>query len=297
MNKFLESFPFISKRRSILIVTLLLSLVILGIYARVYWIYKYTSTPDYWNLLTQDFLTVLVALAAAIAGTFLIRQFVVDEKPRMIWLWFTLGWWSWLLGELASSGYDIFKIAYGDLSVFDIFWTLGYLCFGLALYLQFRHIYRASKEFKPAYYLLMVIFALLVTLGFTQLALKAGLGEGKIWFATYLAIFYPVCDFFFGLAALWLSFLFGRGSWGRPWWALIVFAVADGLNTFLWIGGNNLLATSAASLLDWISSVIYVGGYQVAMLGFLSILLYYLNLSHPKSPVIDPIPAGTISHG
>ena len=38
----------------------------------------------------------------------------------------------------------------------------------------------------------MVGAVLLVTLGFNQLALHPqGLGEGKTWFATYLAIFYP----------------------------------------------------------------------------------------------------------
>jgi len=288
MNKFLESIPLFHQRRSTQVILLAVSLVILGVFA---WMYHYPPLQDYWNTLVLDLLTILVALAATLSGTLLIRQFEPGEKPRLIWFWFTLGWWSWLLGELSTAGYDIFKIAYGDLSIFDIFWTLGYLCFGLALYFQFRHIYGTSKEFKPVYYLLMVVFAFLVTLGLTQLALKAGLGEGKIWFATYLAIFYPVCDFFIGLSALWLSFLFGRGSWGRPWWALIVFAVADGVNIFLWIGGDKLLAANTASLLDWISSVIYLGGYQVAMFGFVSILLYYMNISHPQNLDNRQIPA------
>jgi hypothetical protein len=288
MNKFLESIPLFHQRRSTQIVALVISLVILGVYA---WMYHYPPLPDYWNTLVLDFLTILAALAAVFAAILLVRQFGSDEKPRLIWFWFSLGWFSWLLGELSTAGYDIFKIAYGDLSVFDIFWTLGYFCFGLALYLQFRHIYGSSKEFKPAYYILMVIFALLVTLGLTQLALHGGLGQHQSWFSVYLAIFYPVCDFFIGLAALWLGLLFGRGSWGRPWWALIVFAVADGVNIFLWIGGNKLLAANTASLLDWFSSVIYVGGYQVAMFGFLSILLYYLNVSRQATPDAHPIPA------
>jgi hypothetical protein len=137
----------------------------------------------------------------------------------------------------------------------------------------------------------MVIFVLLVTLGLTQWALHAGLGQDQSWFSVYLAIFYPVCDFFIGLAALWLSLLFGRGSWGRPWWALIFFAVADGVNIYLWIGGNKLLSANTASLLGWFSGVIYVGGYLVAMFGFLSILLYYLNQSRPASPDAHPLPA------
>jgi len=151
MNKFLESIPLFHQRRSTQIVALVISLVILGVYA---WMYHYPPLPDYWNTLVLDFLTILAALAAVFAAILLVRQFGSDEKPRLIWFWFSLGWFSWLLGELSTAGYDIFKIAYGDLSVFDIFWTLGYFCFGLALYLQFRHIYGSSKEFKPAYYIL-----------------------------------------------------------------------------------------------------------------------------------------------
>jgi hypothetical protein len=288
MNKFLESIPLFHRRRSIQVVALVVSLVILGVFA---WMYHNPPLPDYWNTLVLDFLTILAALTTVFTGTLLVRQFGPDEKPRLIWFWFCLGWVCWLLGELSSAGYDIFKIAYGDLSVFDIFWTLGYFCFGLALYFQFRHIYGSNKEFKPVYYILMLIFVLLVTLGLTQWALHAGLGQDQSWFSVYLAIFYPVCDFFIGLAALWLSLLFGRGSWGRPWWALIVFAVADGVNIFLWIGGDRLLAANTASLLDWFSSVIYIGGYQVALFGFLSILLYYLNISQKESPDAHPLPA------
>jgi hypothetical protein len=288
MNKFLENIPLFHQRRSTQLVALAVSLVILAVFA---WMYHFTPLPDYWNTLVLDILTILAALSTVLAGIMLIRQFGSDEKPRLIWLWFSLGWLSWLLGEITGIGYDIFKIAYGDLSVTDIFWTLGYLCFGLALYFQFRHVYGANKAFKPINFILMVVVALLVTLGLTLLALHAGLGKDQSWFSVYLAIFYPVCDFFIGLGALWLSFLFGRGSWGRPWWALIVFAVADGVNIFLWIGGDKLLAANTATLLDWFSSVIYVGGYQVAMFGFLSILLYYLNLPRPKAPKNAPIPA------
>ena len=68
------------------------------------------------------------------------------------------------------------------------------------------------------YYVLVIAVVLLATLGLTQWALAAGLGEGMSWFALYLAVFYPVCDLVVGLAALWLAFLFGRGAWGRPWW-------------------------------------------------------------------------------
>jgi hypothetical protein len=270
------------RNRSTQIILLAVSLIIIGLYT---WLYHYEPLPEYWNLLALDLLTALLAIAAAVTGTLLLRQFETGDKPRLVWIWFTLGWWSWVLGELVGTGYDIFNSAYGDLSVFDIFWTLGYFCFGLALYFQFRHIYGPGKKFKLINYLLMAAITFLVTLGLTQLALQAGLGQDQSWFSVYLAIFYPVCDFFIGLAALWLSVLFGRGMWGRPWWALIVFAVADGLNIFLWIGGDKLLGESTSTILDLISSILYNAGYVAAMFGLLSILLYYLTISQPKTPV------------
>ncbi len=283
-----ESIQLLHRRKSALIRALVVSLTFLILYA---WLYKDTPLPDYWNTLAVDFLNILAALAAALSGTLLIRQFQPDEKPHLIWLCFILGWWSWLLGEIASTGYDLLKITAGDISVYDLFWTLGYLCFGLALYFQYRHIYGSRKESEPGYFLLVVALTLLVTLGFTQIALWTGLGQGKSWFATYLVVFYPVCDVFIGIAALWLSFLFGRGSWGRPWWALVVFAAADSVDTFQWIGGNKLITDNVANFLNWTSGVVYAGGYLVAMLGFLSILLYHLSFSRPKSPDAGQIPA------
>jgi hypothetical protein len=118
-----------------------------------------------------------------------------------------------------------------------------------------------------------VVVALLASLGFTLWARNAGLGEDMSWFALYLAVFYPVCDIVEGVCAIWLAFVFGRGNWGRPWWALIVFAFADAINIFLWIGGYNILPEKWTNFLDPLSSTIYNGGYLVVMLGFLVILL------------------------
>ena len=273
------SLNFGRKNSSALIYILILSLVLLGIYASVYW---YEPLPDYWNTLLLDALTILPATAAAVTGMLLLNQFEPGEKPRTIWLWFTLGWWCWVLGEISATVYDVFRIPYGDLSVFDIFWVLGYLAFGLSLFYQYRRIFDLEKKYRAAYYSILVVVILLISLGLTQLALRVGLGEDISWFALYLAVFYPVCDLVIGLAALWLAFLFGRGNWGRPWWGLIAFAVADAINIFLWIGGDKLLSESAQKISDWVSSVVYIAGYLVVMFGFLSILFLNFWTAHPK---------------
>jgi hypothetical protein len=65
---------------------------------------------------------------------------------------------------------------------------------------------------------------------------------------------------------------------------LIVFAIADGITLFLWIGGDRIIPEKLANFLDPLSSTIYNGGYVIAMLGFLSILI--LNF-WSASPVGD----------
>jgi hypothetical protein len=237
----------------------------------VFWNW-WAPEQDYWPQLVGDCITILPAVGAAVAGTLLLREFSREERPWSIWLWFALGWWAWVGGEVCGLGYDLFKIPYGDLSVYDIFWTIGYLCFGLSLLSQYRNIYSFKKRSSMFFGLGGAAFVLLLTFIFTQWARIAGLGEGMSWFALYLAVFYPVCDLVVGVTALWLAFLFGRGTWGRPWWGLIVFAIADGINIFLWIGGDKFIPENVANFLDPLSGTIYNVGYVVAMLGFLLIL-------------------------
>ncbi len=262
---------------------MIISLVLLGLAA--YWNW-YAPDLDYWPQLVADGLTIIPAIGAAIAATFLLRQFNADDKPRRIWFWFAAGWWSWVLGEICGMVYDILQAPYGEISYYDIFWTVGYFCFGLALFFQYRNIYSTERKNATVSYLVAVVIILLITLGFTQWALYAGLGEGISWFALYLAVFYPVCDLAVGLMALWLVFLFGGGAWGRPWWGLIIFAIADAINIFLWIGGERLIPENMAGFLDPLSSTIYNAGYLVVMLGFLFIIMLNFWPALPKSTEI-----------
>jgi hypothetical protein len=265
--------PITDKKPSwILTIAIVLSVIILTVLT---WVYHYEPLSEVfspqWNLLAIDFLILIPALAAAILGIILTCHFKPGEQPFLIWLIFTLGWWAWVAGEVSGIIHDIwlYDVPYPELTIIDLFWTLGYLCFILSLFLQYRLIYGRGKKIGIVYYIAIIGITLLLTLGFTQWALKAGLGEDISWFALYLAIFYPVCDVVAGIAALWLSFLFGRGLWGRPWWGLIAFAIADSINIFTWIGGDRLLSEKAYITLDLIASIAYTAGYIIVAIGFL----------------------------
>jgi hypothetical protein len=225
----------------------------------------------YWNEKLYDTLILIPAVAAALFGTLLTRQFTRDEPPHRIWLVFTLGWWWWVAGELSGFVYDeIYPVEYPELTFIDLCWLMGYFFFGLALYYQFRLIYSAKKKRRSVLYLIWIGIALAVTFGLTRLAVTAGLGEGISWLALYIAVLYPVCDLTEGGAAVWLSLLFGRGVWGRPWRGLIAFAVADSINIYFWIGGGDRMSEQAAILLDTFSNTIYVLGYIFVAIAFLA---------------------------
>ncbi len=276
------------KNFRIFIYLLVASVVLLGMGA--YWNFFWPDV-EYWPYLVGDILTIIPAIGVGLAALFLLRQFEPGEKPRAVWFWLTLAWWAWILGELTGLVYDIFKLPYPDIAVYDLFWTAGYIFFLLSLFFQFRNIYFSQSKALSLTFVIVVVVILLATFGLTQWAVSAGLGEGLSWFALYLAVFYPVCDVVIGVIALWLAFLFGRGAWGRPWWGLIVFAIADVINIFLWIGGEQRLADTTTTFLYSLSNTIYNAGYLTAMLGFFFILL--LNFWSPM-PQVDKEPGQAV---
>jgi len=247
-------------------------LVMLAVFGWVYYFEPLTPVSDYWNDKVGDILTLIPALAAAVLGMQLTRQFTPDEPPHRIWLTFTIGWWCWVGGELLGFVYDHFywTTDYPELTLIDLAWSLGYVFFGLSLYYQFRLIYSWKSGRKSLYYLLFVFLALAVAAGLYQWARAAGLGEGYSWFPLYLAVLYPVFDVFEGGAALWLFFLFGRGYLGRPWWGLIAFAIADSINIYSWMGGFDNTPDNIYLALDLVSALMYLAGYMITALAFFS---------------------------
>ena len=242
----------------------------------------------FWNDKIIDTLILTPAVGAAIAGTLVIRQFEKGETPYRIWQAFAIGLWFWVAGEISGMIYDViyWDVTYPDFRLVDIFWLLGYFFLGLSLYYQLRLVYGAQNRKGRRLYLGLVALALLVTAGLTNFAAKAGLGVGSAWIILFISVLYPIFDLTEGAIAIWLSFLFGRGQWSRPWWGLILFALADSVNTFYWLGGYDFIPVMAQSSLDVISLVAYPASYMVAGLALLSnyfILRYGENSGLLKS--------------
>ncbi len=226
----------------------------------------------YWNDNLIDILILIPAVGAAVAGTLLTRQFEKGETPYHIWQAFTIGLWFWVAGEIGGMVNDAlyWDTIYPDFSLVDMFWLSGYFFLGLSLYYQLGLVYGAKSRSRRRIYLGLVAIALLVTAGLTHLAIKTGLGEGYAWIILFVTVLYPVFDLTEGATAIWISFLFGRGQWSRPWWGLILFALADSVNTFYWLGGYDFIPVAAQTLLNFISVFAYSASYMVAGLALLS---------------------------
>lgn len=226
----------------------------------------------YWNDKLIDILILIPAVGAAIAGTLLTRQFEKGETPYYIWQAFTIGLWLWVAGEISGTIYDTlyWDITYPDFRVVDLFWLLGYSFLGLSLYYQLRLVYGAKNTSRRRLYLGLVALALLITAGLTNIAEKAGLGAGSAWIILFISVLYPVFDLTEGAIAIWLSLLFGRGQWSRPWWGLILFALADSVNTFYWLGGYDFIPVMMQNTLNLMALIAYPASYMVAGLALLS---------------------------
>jgi hypothetical protein len=249
------------------------SLILLSV---ILWAYFYQPLSEalspFWNDKLIDILVLIPAIGSAVAGALLMGQFDKREIPYHIWQAFTFGLWCWVAGEIAGMVIDAiyWDGTYPDFSLVDVFWLLGYFFLGLSLYYQLRLVYGAKTRSRRRFYLGFVALALLVTAGLTIWAERSGLGEGYRWIILFVTVLYPVLDATEGTAAIWLSLLFGRGQWVRPWWGLVLFALADSIGTFYWLGGYELIPVAAQTALNFISVAAYPASYMMAGLALLS---------------------------
>ena len=225
----------------------------------------------YWNDKLIDVFVLTPAVIAAVAGTLLTSQFEKGEIPYHIWQAFTIGLWFWVAGEIGGAINDAlyWDSTYPEFGLVDLFWLMGYFFLGLSLYYQLRLVYGGNKG-RRRLYLGIVALALMVAAGLATLAAKSGLGQGFAWIILFITMLYPVFDLTEGATAIWLSFLFRRGQWSRPWWGLILFALADSIDTFYWLGGYGTIPVAAQNILNFISMVAYPASYMVAALALLS---------------------------
>jgi hypothetical protein len=270
--------------RRIFMIGMIIALVMMVFYiyldqAGYFSIFWMRPLPAPWNDNVIYCLIILAAIPASGLGFLLSRQFKPEEPQRQIWAFFAWGWACWVLGEISSFIYSQIYATLPDITLSDLFWTAGYIFFGLSLYFQYALVYvrwsidvRKKKKHLNSFFL-VIMHALVFSLILTILLRQAGFDQEAVWFSTYLNIFYPICDLAAGAMALWFSYLFRRGILGRPWLGLLAFAVSDGISSWYWLGGYKLLTPDADSWLSLFTDILYISGYLITALACLSIFL------------------------
>ncbi len=272
MNNSNRSNPFGISPKHVLWFGYALSLVLLGMLVWLYYAELQNESATFWSNKFVNYIILVPAFGAAIAGTLLTRQFEKGESPHRIWLAFSIGIWFWVAGELSGLTYDALGVEAlsPDFHLVDVLWLLGYFFLGLSLYYQILLVYGIRSKKSIFLFLGTIAAAFLLTIVLTNLTIKAGGGEENSWAFLFVTILYPVLDLIEAATAIWLSLLFRRGQWSRPWWGLILFALTDSIDAFYWIGGYDLIPIMAQSMLDFISLVTYPASYMVAGLALLS---------------------------
>jgi hypothetical protein len=211
------------------------------------------------------------AIGAATIATMVTLQFTKGELPYRTWMAFSIGMWSWVLGELSLLDEELFS-SYAISPYFqlvDVFWLLGYFFLGLSLYSQLLAVFGVRQRRSIYLYAFMVAAAIFIAALLTMVVRNKN-PQGDSWLFLFVTLLYPVLDVLAGGTAIWLSLLFGRGQWSRPWWGLILFAITDGIDAFYWSGGYELTPVFVQQTLDFVSLIIYPASYMVAGLTMLA---------------------------
>lgn len=175
------------------------------------------NNPGFQYLLSNGLPPILAFAAFALGTAGLIRN-GVSTKNRLstIWLGYTFGVLLWLLGE---STWAVYALGYSNPNPFpslaDVFWLAGYIPLLCAMTMQswpFREFFSSRK-------MLTVMSTTIVLAGIILAALipatyASGLGQDLVSIAVSLA--YPLLDVALLVVALPVMFLFGRGTFWRP---------------------------------------------------------------------------------
>ena len=271
----------------------LTAFALLAVLSWQYFVALQNDIDAFWDGQFFNYITLVPALGAALAGSLVTRQFTKGERPYRIWMAFSLGMRFWFVGEISVIVFDFFPsgIVSPDFQLVDVFWLLGYFSLGLSLTLQLFSAYGVQQRRGLYIYAGMVVFAVLLASLLTEIVRK---GESEdSWSFLFVTLLYPVLDVLAGGTAIWLSLLFGRGRWSRPWWGLILFAITDAIDAFYWSGGYDLVSAAAQNTLDFISLVTYPASYMTAGLALLA--NYFILRYGMDSGLLKPVKKGGLA--
>ena len=247
---------------SLMILLLAMALVVISYIV----IYQLAPLPEPWSDLYLVYSIVVAAFAAAALSTRVWLSFRVQDAPRLVWKYFSLGWWMWALAELVWGIYYLFDPEVPDISLADPLWIVGLVFFGLAFIYQFRLVVSPSRQTEKGWILVAAVITLGLSLAGTWLLIHFGPDSELGWAEAFMSIFYAATDLVMMAAALKLARIFGRGLWGQAWLGLLAFVISDTLYSWSVFSGAYAYSVSSGNLLTLVVDVLYLLAYLLIAL-------------------------------
>lgn len=248
-------------------------------------VYQLSPFPEPWSDLFLVYAIVGAAFTAAIFSTLVWCSFRVDDKPRQVWKYFSLGWWLWAFAELIWAIYYLFDPEVPAVSLADPFWVIAYFLFGAAFLSQFRLVSTLSPQKRMVWTVLGSSIAIALSLVCTFLLRSFSRESELSWGGSFLSVFYAIADLGIMVAAVRLGRIFRRGLWGQAWLGLLAFAVSDALYSWAVITGAYSFSLETGNMLTLVIDTTYLLAY---MLIVVACHLHYLLVRF--GPTMQPLP-------
>jgi len=181
------------------------------------------------------------AAAASVTSFLALKRYAGhNPKPQFsaAWISFSAGIILWFLGELIWAIYVLYLIMEPFPSFADVFYLGGYVFLYFALFL-ILNLFKPSFSSKFAGMAIVVTMVLTVAVSYLLLIPIFTSSEG--FFATALAVSYPILDIGLFAIAFSISLVFLKGALGKAWFFLtigiILNVVADLLFSFAELQG------------------------------------------------------------
>jgi len=160
---------------------------------------------------------ILAFVASAIAIGGLIRNRVsLRNRVSSVWLGYSLGVLLWFLGESTWAAYALwYSVPTPFPSLADAFWLAGYVPLLCAIVMQswpFREFLSSRKMLTIS----SIIFVLAIILLSALIPTTYASEIGQDLVAVVVSVAYPLLDVVLLVVALPILFLFGRGTFWRP---------------------------------------------------------------------------------
>ena len=200
------------------------------------------NNPGFLYLLSNGLPPLLAFAAFAMGAAGLIRNGVsMKDRVSTIWLGYTLGVLLWLIGE---STWAVYALGYSNPNPFpslaDAFWLAGYIPLLCAMTMQswpFREFFSSRKMLTVMS--TTIVFAGILLAALIPSTYASDVGQDLV--SIVLSLAYPLLDVALLVVALPVMFLFGKGTFWRPFLfvtiGLILTFVADILFSWATLNG------------------------------------------------------------